>query len=102
MVSDFEQQPGEMPVLVGDTEGEPNVIVMQSTGFEDKNGKTIFEGDIVSGVERDGVILDNCVVVFRDGCFCLDGNTWPMLLINMVLEVVGNIYETPEFLTNAA
>ena len=83
-----------------DGKPSPNAtcVLMRSTGLTDKNGKEIFEGDVVSGVEHDGVILSKCEVVFRDGCFCLGREGWPMILLNMTLEVIGNIYENPELL----
>ena len=78
----------------------------QSTGLEDKNGKEIFEGDILS-VDTDEETLN--VNIFWDSKHALfmfeskkyneedllaelvEDNTYPF-------EIIGNIYENPELL----
>ena len=69
---------------------------MQSTGLKDKNGREIFEGDIVTG-DYQGT-LDT--VIFANGCFCLqrammnyEATWW-----GKEIEVKGNIYENPDLL----
>ena len=80
--------------------------LMQSTGLFDKNGKEIFEGDIL-GIETDEGILN--VNVFWDDKHALfmfeseihnekellaelvEDNTYPF-------EIIGNIYENKELL----
>lgn len=68
-------------------------ILMQSTGLKDKNGKFIYEGDILkryAGIE----------VVQWDSEFT-GFSPWvePDGYINpSALEVIGNIYENPELL----
>ena len=74
--------------------------VIQYTGLKDRKGKDIFEGDIVA----EGTI--NYVVAFYAGAWRLkqniDGDTWWKSLYRYVanfrVEVIGNIYENPEFL----
>ncbi|WP_332286659.1 YopX family protein [Bacillus velezensis] len=75
--------------------------LMQYTGLKDKNGREIFEGDIViDGREN------SAEVVFDDGCFCVIGylgdlRTHPLrdsLFCGERFEVIGNIYEDPELL----
>ncbi len=72
--------------------------VGQFTGLKDKNGKEIYEGDIMSS---SGVKL---VVTFEDGKFCFDntGGSYGRDFIGQDrvgrLEVIGNIYETPSLL----
>lgn len=82
------------------------IELMQSTGLKDKNGKEIFEGDIL-GIETDEGILN--VNIFWDDKHALfmfeseihnekellaelvEDNTYPF-------EIIGNIYENKELL----
>lgn len=86
-----------------------NCEVMQYTGLKDKNGKEIYEGDIVSiksQYETDEPIDTKARVEFFDGAFILDFHamrlTWAVLEYknsNWLIEIIGNIYENPELLT---
>ena len=91
--------------------------LMQYTGLKDKNGKEIYEGDIlqVLGYEP-GDIIGNCFVEY--GCFLLSEDDWQVehktmgfsgnwgdgckchceLNESKILRVIGNIYENPELL----
>lgn len=72
--------------------------VGQYTGLNDKNGKEIYEGDIVEFTNLD---LPNMVVRFDNGSFMLcedEYSTYEELRMNYAVEVVGNIYEHPELI----
>ena len=66
--------------------------VGQYTGLKDKNGKRIWEGDILA--LRGGIPL---VVRFEDGAFILKGSSIPMRFANK-FAVIGNITDNPELL----
>lgn len=69
-----------------------DVELMQCTGVTDKNGKLIYEGDIVA---CDG---DLACIVFSEACFYLADGTCIESLSELrpdELEVIGNIYENP-------
>ena len=86
-------------------------IVLQSTGFFDKNEKEIFEGDILSDWnDVDGEQVQSFLQVFwcdKYGCWKLDssinqdkssGDLLSEELLSFVYEISGNIYENPELL----
>ena len=71
-------------------------ILMQFTGLHDKNGKEIFEGDIIKdlGAGYEEIITP---VRFYQGAFC--DSYWNQCINNYkYCEVLGNIYENPELL----
>lgn len=68
--------------------------VMQNTGLKDQNGAEIYEGDICKtlfGVKGE--------VVFDCGSFKLK-NKQDLYSIGKLPELIGNIYENPELLSN--
>ena len=79
-------------------------ILMQSTGLKDKNGKEIYEGDIVRFSLTDGfnyVANEDGVVTYKLGAFYVVNGLTEYLISDIntnKVEVIGNIYENPELL----
>lgn len=86
------------------------VVLMQSTGLYDKNGKEIFEGDILHWKDcepvDDEMVYEDIIVVYWSDEFMMwkakNEDTDYIDLYdysdNRELEVLGNIYENPELL----
>mgnify|MGYP001248586776 CR=1 FL=1 len=72
-------------------------ILMQYTGLKDKNGKEIYEGDIVIVGQKE----TPAEVIFENGCFYTPIGISRYRLGGWnkeSLEVIGNIFENPELL----
>ncbi len=78
--------------------------VGQLTGLTDKNGKKIFEGDIL---DCKSGLYDRCKVIYNEFCSafqleCADGfSDFFLCSINhKEMEIIGNIHDNPELLEN--
>ncbi len=98
----------DMLALMLPTESETeSFVLMQYTGLKDKNGKEIYEGDVIRIFVRRHVepsVHANAEVVFAGGVFWFEARQIGFTDCNWHLynqsdrEVVGNIYETPDLL----
>lgn len=73
-----------------------DIHLMQSTGLKDKNGKEIFEGDVV---KCNGLL--GTIESFKAMWICsfVKYNNYQKVgFFAQEIEVVGNIYENPELL----
>ena len=79
------------------------IELMQSTGVKDKNGKEIFEGDIVDYKGRKAVVkwhgsYASFIYRFVDELHKRNAEWKPLYLSYYHFEIIGNIYENPELL----
>jgi uncharacterized phage protein (TIGR01671 family) len=80
--------------------------IMQYTGLKDKNGKEIYEGDVVSAHGTLGVVTWVNELALWDLDVIINGEHGSMTVYsqqnangyNIQREVIGNIYENPELL----
>lgn len=105
----YEGVPSELCDVNGDLDTNPKklqkIAVMQYTGLNDKNGKEIYEGDIVEWKylqtwhKNEVMWVGGGFVVTTSG-FKDDLNEPQDLSLVSILncEIIGNIYENPELL----
>ena len=77
--------------------GEDNIIISQDTDLKDKNGKSIYTGDIVYYRPYGS----NVSVLYRDGMVVIKIRQGEEYYISHHLddiEIIGNIWQNPELL----
>lgn len=104
------------PVIIykscfGDVLEDDEYTVMQCTGLKDKNGKLIYEGDIVKNNQNSLYSVEFAEFEHQTK-FCLkrveNPNYYPHISTwqgigyedQKTIEVIGNIYQNPELLEN--
>jgi hypothetical protein len=101
IIGKFSDGSTSVPLKFEDERNGEDVILMQSTGLVDKNGKEIFEGDIVK-MSKDVYSEPTYYEVVRHygGAYRLESKQHgcELWLRHTDCEVVGNIYENPELL----
>jgi len=81
---------------------QPNFVLIQNTGLKDKNGKEIYEGDLISNG------LSSGIVKYEKNAFIYWGLTkkdrkvkdyeFMYFVPTVSFEVIGNIYENKELI----
>lgn len=105
IIGKFSDGSTSVPLKFEDERNGEDVILMQSTGLVDKNGKEIFEGDVVRQVRTQpttGNEIITGVVTMLEGA-CLIMNDYEQLASVLWSEtdeneIIGNVYENPELL----
>lgn len=94
--------------VVGEWIVNNDLVLMQSTGLKDKNGKEIFEGDIIA-INLEGIETPITAKVFQNRKIGIlmfhafeDNEDVPMVELlegdSVEFAIIGNIWENPELL----
>jgi len=100
---------GQISANLNDSHYSNFIYLMQWTGLKDRNGKDIYEGDIVQ--IQHSCWTENSQVIFIEGSFVCEqlkkhpknnGKATPSFIdiirSKWELEIIGNIYENSELL----
>lgn len=108
IIGKFSDGSTSVPLKFEDKRNGEDVTLMQSTGFKDKNGKEIFEGDILTnGIDVMSIKRHDTLGFYIDFKgkidFIADGADLEEFEedakeIADIIEIIGNIYENPELL----
>ena len=80
--------------LIGTKQGDKECIPLRWTGLKDKNGKEIYEGDMLK--QPFGIIFE---VIFENCAFKGAYKETRQMLNDLgMIEIIGNIHENPELL----
>ena len=77
------------------TEDMRNLKITQITGLHDKNGKPIYEGDIIQGLAGPTIVsydIKNVRFIAKNKTCYIHQSSWNEK------EVIGNIFENPELM----
>ena len=109
IIGKFSDGSTSVPLKFEDERNGEDVILMQSTGLVDKDGKEIFEGDFITDGHTLGVLRNHQTL----GFYMVDEKGKENFLSDTVdtegfeeakefmensIEIIGNIYENPELL----
>lgn len=102
IIGKFSDGSTSVPLKFEDKRNGEDVVLMQSTGLHDKNGKEVFVGDIIKCTrgclhevyiekEYGGTYIGGMPAIYLKGI--REGYAW-----TGDEEIIGNIYENPELL----